>query len=140
MGIKQKSKKLKIDILKSNQKQDAAFNLLSFQDMHKNKPFSVFFSKKGIVQNFFTGDSGLYFDSREMKEIGTLNKISGLNNSLDGLYSRNVQKRRAYSIGKADLIALRIRRRYSKFNNYFEDLLNGAVEGVSWLKPGTYPL
>lgn len=134
MSVKQKSIRLKLDIFKNKINQEQPFDLSTFQELQKKKTAPVFFSKKGIIQDFITQDSGLYFSSEKLRELKKIGRISRSKNILDSISSRNFQKSRVYTIGKADLVTLRIRRRYSKFNNYLADLINGAAQGVSLAK------
>jgi hypothetical protein len=134
MSEKQKLKILGLDSLKGKKKQDDFFGLPSFQKNSKREPSSVFFSKNGVVSEFFTQDSGRYLSFFELKKMRRGEKIERISGRFDSLHFRNLQRRKIYSIEKADLISLRIQKRYSNLRNYIADLLHGAVEGVSMTK------
>jgi hypothetical protein len=134
MSEKQKIKRLGLDGLKGNKKQDGFLGLLSFKQYYKKEPSSVFFSKNGIVSEFFTEDSGLYFSPAELVKIRKGEKIEKKVSRFDSLQLRIRDNGQLLSVRKTDLMTLRIKKRYSSTSNYLADLLDGAVEGVSMAK------
>ncbi len=119
-----------MDGVRGNVKQDVFFGLPSYQRIHNKKPSAVFFSRKGIISEFYTQDSGLYSTSLRQSRFRKVESVR----KIDGLRTRRVQSNSLYEFKDADLLSSRIQQKYSGPSNYLSDLFNGAVEGVSMAK------
>lgn len=130
MYNKQKNN-VSLDGLVKKKNKKAFLDLPMSRYVSKYKNSSIFFSKRGIVSTFFTQDSKLYITPAEYRRIEKGEKIVRVKNRLDSVLSRKFEKTRIYSIGRRDVISINIQKRYSSLKNYVNDLITGAVQGVS---------
>jgi hypothetical protein len=124
-------KKNKLDGLCKKDKKIFFFDLPLARFVGKYKNSSVFLSKKGKIDFFYTEDSKLYVTPTEYRRLEKGEKIVRVSNRMDSALSRDFGKTKIYSIGQRDIVYYNIKKRYSNLGNYFNDLVHGAVQGVS---------
>jgi hypothetical protein len=86
------------------------------------------------MESFFTRDSRLYFTQDEYQSILRNKKIARMVRRLDSLNYRQFEKAKVYSFKPNDVAYFAVKKRYTSFRNYFADLLQGSVQGISMAK------
>lgn len=127
-------KKKQLDGLHKMDQKIKFFDLSLAKFVGKYKNSSVFLSKKGQTNFFYTQDSKLYVTPAEYRKLERGEKIVRVSNRLDSVLSRDFEKTKIYSIGQRDVVYFNIKKRYSSLGNYINDLMHGAVQGVSMVK------
>jgi len=120
-----------IDGIAGKVQHSKSFDFPLYEFVRKNKNKSVLFSKRGRTDSFFTQDSKLYLTPEEYRKKLRGERIVRIIGRLDSLNSGKFEKTRIYSIGQSDIFYCAIRQRYSSLRNYFADLLQGSVQGLS---------
>ncbi len=131
MNQKQKSKKLFIDGLPGKIKGPRSFDYPLFNFVKRKKTKSVWFSRKGRIESFFTQNSKLYFTPEEYQKLLKRERIFRVIKRFDSLNSNQFEKTRIYSVKQTDIFYLAIKKRYLNLENYFTDLIRGSVQGLS---------
>ncbi|MDO8240356.1 MAG: hypothetical protein Q7T51_00010 [Candidatus Moranbacteria bacterium] len=124
-------KKNHLDGLHKEDQRPKFFDLPMARFVGKYKNSSVFLSKKGRTEFFYTEDSNRYITPAEFRKLEKGERIVRVSNRLDSALSRNFEKTKIYSIGQRDITYINIKRRYASLGNYLHDLITGAVQGVS---------
>lgn len=130
MGEKSINKK-NIDGLRKSQGERGFFDLPLSRFVKRHKNASTFFSKHGIVEDFFTEDSKKYITPAEYRGMRKGERVVRLSGRLDSALSRSFEKNRIYSVHYGQRQYFDIKKRYSDLGNYAQDLVRGSVQGVT---------
>jgi len=130
----QKEKTIPLDSVSSLESKKEQIDLPLSQIVKKRKSSSALFSKHGIVSEFTTKDSKLYFVQSELEKIRSGQKIYRAGGKIDSAvfgYDRKSSKvKAAYQL---DLYQ-EIKDRYSNLEYYLKDLFAGSVRGVGVMR------
>ncbi len=134
MSEKQKTLPSLVDIVRIKPKKTDTQAPDYFATRKKNRDFSVFFSKNGIVREFFTDDSKLYITPFELKKMRSGGQIMRLVSRFDGAFSRDLDENNIHSVTKLDWMALKARRKYLRLRKSLLELAEEATDGISMAK------
>ena len=136
-----KKNKIFLDGLPIKKKKEFVDHSLAefFRETRKN---SVLYSKKhGIVKNFATFDSGLYFAQAELelKRAGKRLALGGKAIDVVAKRRRIVEKQLVCSRGSDEMYE-ELKERYLSVHNYIRDLISGGTRGIGFMRMGNLSL
>lgn len=127
----QTSKNIFLDGLGGKVNGAALFDLPLARFVVKNKNSSTLFFKHRRTEDFLTLDSKLYLTGEELRRIRKGEAIFRASGRIDSVNPRVLKtQKKIYALKKYDMYSS-IKERYSSFENYFQDLVSGTVQGVS---------
>ncbi|MCX6763282.1 MAG: hypothetical protein NTZ97_00900, partial [Candidatus Moranbacteria bacterium] len=108
----------------------AISDLQAYLSLNRRSGLSVLFSRKGKTESFFTQDSQRYYTPEEYRRLQRGEKIFRPVRWIDGASAREMKESLDYS----DELYRQLIERYSSFKNYWADLFQGTVQGMSVAK------